>query len=265
MVGSGPADVERPPGALRDRWPPRRDELWRDCGRASPGDEAGTAGADRPAPALAEGALAVSRVGPRAEFELQRAVRRHSAAGYRDPPTRPDPRPDDRGGLLSTFRGVRRGRTDGGDQRGAPEVVARAGPRPVGTDGLHRCGRRAGADLRRAQGRDGDFLQRHLGLPSAGRVSGQHQGGALRRESSRERAEPHRRGALAGQGHRPADPPGPEGLPARRHGLLADRPLRPLGEAGGLRVRHGLQRRPAPSRRGSRRGGLATPGAQAEG
>ena len=187
------ADVERQPGALRDRWPSRRDELWRDCGRASPGDEAGPAGADRPAPALAEGALAVSRVGPRAEFELQRAVRRPSAAGYRDPPTRhglheglghrPDPRPDDRGGLLSTFRGVRRGRPDGGDQRGAPEVVARAGPRNL------------------------------LG-PMA---------------------------------------------------YIADRPLRPLGEAGGLRVRHGLQRRLAPSRRGSRRGRLATPGAQAEG
>ena len=86
--------------------------------------------------AAVEGAPALSRVRPRAEPGLQRAVRRHPARGHRTAAPRhrlherpwcgPDPGPDHGRGLLPPVRRGRRGDVDGGDQRGAPAAVGRA-------------------------------------------------------------------------------------------------------------------------------------------
>ena len=133
-----------------------------------------------------------------------------------------------------------------------PAVVAGPGPGPAGAGGLRGRGRDAGADAGRQEGGDGQVLQGGVGLPSAGRVAGQHGRGAVPREPPGQRGEPLRRGGVDRPGGRLGGAARREGVRAQGHGLLADGQLRPLERRGGLHLR---LRRPAGDDRAGRGAG----------
>ena len=168
LVASGAAPVHRRAGALRDRRPPGRDPLWRYRRDASAGDQAGPAETDRPAPAPVEGALALSRVGPRAESGLQRPhlfARRHRL--FVDPPFRPLGAT----GRLPLRHGLQRDPAP--PRRGARGGVLAALPAPLEGGDAERATARPGAvsaARERAPGQGARIRQRPAQLRRRGRV-----------------------------------------------------------------------------------------------
>ena len=96
--------------------------------------------------------------------------------------------PEDVHTLLDVFNDIR--------QQGLGRAAGR-----VLRPGAHRRGRHAGGDHRRVQAGHGHRLQRHLGLPSAGGVAGQHGRGAEPGQSLRQSAVARRRRGRDRSGH----------------------------------------------------------------
>ena len=236
-----PTHVHRQQHPLRDRRPqprhrPRRHRRHPPPGPAS--SASSTPSTRRPAPAQDPPAL--PRIRSRPQPRLQRPVRRHlpaktsnCAATTRSSstpsapaasPIRPPPATSAAASRPPTSTPCSRHL-----QRRPHRRLGRAARRVL-RPGHHRHGRHAGRDHRRVQAGHGHRLRRHLGLPPAGRVAGQHRRGA-------EPGQPLRQSALARRRRRPGRsrpggllarrlPPGPA---ARRHRLHPDRAPRPLG------------------------------------
>ena len=122
---------------------------------------------------------------------------------------------------------------DGGDQRGPAPVVGRAGPGPARPDRLPRRRRHDRADHRRTASRAWTCPTRGSGGMRPLIVSLANTKEVLYLVNRPGNAPSHAgRGGLDRQGDRPGDPARRTGLPARRHRLLADRQLRPVGRSG---------------------------------
>ncbi len=89
-----------------------------------------------------------------------------------------DPRPDDGGRFLSSFRGAGRRGPARSDQRDATRGLEEAA-RGVLRGGTHRRRRDPGPDERRVQGRHRDLVQGRVGIPSPGGLAREHAGAAL--------------------------------------------------------------------------------------
>ena len=206
---------------------------------------------------------ALPRIGPRAEHRLQPAGRRHAAwsiwncgattrsistpwapAAF---PTRPPPATSAAASTPATSTRLQDVFNDDaaeGLAAAARGVLRRSGPRRRRHDGR---------DDRRVQGGHGHHLQRPVGLPSAGRLAGQHRRAAVSWSTAAATGPATSRPPVYfDQVDRPV-PPGrlPEDPPARRHRLHADRAPRPLGRPGrrAVRLRHRRHAEPVRPRR----------------
>jgi hypothetical protein len=104
-----------------------------------------------------------------------------------------------------------------------------------------------------------------VGVCATDRVAGGHPRGAVCRQPVGQRAQPSGLGGVDRPRDRPGRPARRARVRARRHRLLADGELRPVGPASRLRLRQGQHRgaalpRPRPS---TRRRGTASSAARA--
>lgn len=221
--------------------------------RAGAVDRAGAA--HRRAGGGAAAALPVPRVRPCAESHRQPHDGRDAAGGHRTVAHRRSllehaglpahSRSDDGGRFPAPLQDARR--CEGRDARHQrrPGAGVEEGADPGGAEaGPHRHRRDDRAHHRRVQAGDGHQLQGGVGIRAAGGEPGQYAGGALHPEPCGQPALARRRGGVHGRRHRAGAPGRVQArAAARRHGLLAHPPLRPLARGrGGVRLRNGLQR-----------------------